>query len=181
MMQVIVPAFDASEVRELFVLGRPVPWKASRVGRGRDGKVHVKKDPTLVAWQTLVNLQARLACRGQGAFTGPVALYLGFHLEAEEGATPGDVVTRPILFDERLGRWHKGGKSIADLTNLGKAVEDALQGVVYVDDTQVRVKYEQCLWARPGGAGCRVIAAALSQAPGAVATPPCPGSTATPC
>jgi Holliday junction resolvase RusA-like endonuclease len=96
---------------------RPIPWKATVVGtqHTRTGKRYrfVTKDPTLVAWQEVVALHARLAMAGRRPYEGAVELRMDFTL-------------RPIK-----------GRMTPDTCNLTKSTEDALQGIVIADDRQV--------------------------------------------
>ncbi len=87
---------------------RAVPWKAPQIFRN-GGK---RKDPSLRAWQTEVALRARLAMAGRSAYAGPVRLGIVVELRRKPGSPP-------------------------DTTNLQKAIEDAGQKIIYVNDTQV--------------------------------------------
>jgi Holliday junction resolvase RusA-like endonuclease len=90
--------------------GRPVPWKAPTTTRTG----HSFKDKRLVAWQKRVADEAAEVMRvlGRDPYAGPVSLSMCFELKRKAGRAP-------------------------DTSNLGKAAEDALQGVVIVNDTQV--------------------------------------------
>lgn len=72
-----------------------------------------RKSPRLKAWQARIALEARLAMAGRLPHDGPVRLFLVFCL------------TRP---NERR---------LPDSTNLQKSAEDSMQGIAYLNDTQV--------------------------------------------
>jgi Holliday junction resolvase RusA-like endonuclease len=95
-------------VAEFEVPHRASPWKAPHVGR--TGPPF--KDKSLVAWQKTVADHASLSMRGRPPYPGPVLLEVHFHLTRRPGSAP-------------------------DLSNLTKAFEDALQGVVIVNDRSV--------------------------------------------
>lgn len=67
-------------------------------------------DPRVTAWQRSIAKEAREAMQGCAPFAGPVSMR--------------------VLF--RLGNVRR-----VDLDNLNKAVCDALNGIVFVDDAQV--------------------------------------------
>ena len=91
--------------------GRPVPWKVPIFGKGASGKGRGRKDERLVAWQQQVQVYARIAM-------------------ADARSPPTEKLVRVratfIL-----------AKQPPDLTNLTKALEDACNGVIWIDDTQV--------------------------------------------
>lgn len=70
-----------------------------------------RKSPRLVAWQRSVRLWAGSEMAGRLPHDGPVRLHVVFHLL--RGKRPGDT------------------------SNYFKGTEDALQGVVFLNDTQV--------------------------------------------
>lgn len=102
---------------EFWVPGRPYGWKHHE-GYGR----YAKKPTTVAAWQLLIAVAAAQAMSGATMFGGPVRFSADFFLLRRPGRPP-------------------------DRTNLGKAAEDACQGVVFANDTQV-----------VGGDVCRSIA-----------------------
>jgi Holliday junction resolvase RusA-like endonuclease len=67
-------------------------------------------DPRMVAWQKTVAWRAREAMQGRAPLTGPVAMRVVF----------------------TLGNFRR-----VDLDNLNKGVADAMNGIVFKDDTQV--------------------------------------------
>lgn len=100
-----------------FVPGVAIPWRPPRIvrdGRHSFTPAHVRR------WQGVVRERAVAAMGGKAPHAGPVELGLVFTRKAPK-ARREDVwwAQRP------------------DLLNLAKAVEDALNGVVYADDNQV--------------------------------------------
>jgi Holliday junction resolvase RusA-like endonuclease len=75
-----------------------------------DGHGHAHTDPKVKAWQDHVSARAREAMQGREPLTGPVAVRAVFVL---------------------------GNKRRVDCENLVKAVNDAMNGIVFVDDHQV--------------------------------------------
>jgi Holliday junction resolvase RusA-like endonuclease len=100
------------------VPGRAISWAVPDIGKDANGKRWALKDQRLCRWQQTVQGYARKAwgC-GEKAYTGPVGLSLWFYLR-ENGATP-------------------------DITNLEKAFEDALQGVIIGNDRAVCAKHAE--------------------------------------
>jgi hypothetical protein len=87
---------------------RAVPWKAPTVTRYGGSY----SDPKVVAWQEQVAMAARIAYgAGRVPYGGPVTL-----------------ITQVIVID-------KG--NAPDLTNIEKAIEDAIEEVIFRNDTQV--------------------------------------------
>jgi Holliday junction resolvase RusA-like endonuclease len=103
------PAEAAPVAVEFAVTGvRPVPWKAPMVTKRGTYKSKKVRD-----WQSTISRQARLAMGSRMPMSGPVALTFCFHLGPRDGTPP-------------------------DLSNLVKAAEDAIQGVVILNDRQVQ-------------------------------------------
>jgi crossover junction endodeoxyribonuclease RusA len=67
-------------------------------------------DPRVKAWQNCVAWRAREAMQGREPLTGPVSMRVVFGL---------------------------GNRRRVDLDNLNKGVSDAMNGIVFTDDTQV--------------------------------------------
>ena len=122
------------------VPGRAISWSVPEIGKDQHGKRWALKEKRLTAWQQCVAAHARKAwgC-GERAHLGPVGLSLWFYIR-QNGAIP-------------------------DLTNLEKACEDALQGVIIGNDRSVCAKHSERyflpdgeeertwvqVWALPGG------------------------------
>ena len=116
------------------VPGVPAPGgsKKAFVVRTRSGafKANVVDDAKRNApWRSLVSVVARQAMKGQPPFRGPIALEVEFRMPRARGhyrtngalrdSAPRDHVKKP------------------DRTKLLRALEDALSGIVWHDDTQV--------------------------------------------
>jgi Holliday junction resolvase RusA-like endonuclease len=93
---------------EFVVPYRAIPWKAATTTRTG----HSFKDKNLVQWQKLVAGMAALAMGSRHPHPGPIDLKLRFELTRRPGSVP-------------------------DLSNLTKALEDSLQGIVFVNDRWV--------------------------------------------
>lgn len=94
------------------ILGRAVPWKAPTVSRA-GGVVHGRDYKRFVAWQAEVRRQAAPLMGRRRPYGGPVALEMTFYLNPRGGTPP-------------------------DPTNLQKSTEDAMQGILFVNDRQVQ-------------------------------------------
>lgn len=106
------------------VPGPPVPWARARLGAGRH-----YTDPRVAAYKRLVAQMAAMYMRGLEPFGGPVVLEMRAVLPIP-ASWPAKRRTAALEGLEAPGKK-------PDWDNLGKAVSDALNGVVYVDDAQV--------------------------------------------
>ena len=100
---------------EFFIECRPRAKPRPRFGRGR-----AYTPPDYAKWEKKVALAIRQHCieTGTKPATGPVMLHLRFFFRNKTG-TEGPRAKKP------------------DLDNLVKAVKDAANGILYVDDAQV--------------------------------------------
>ena len=121
---------ESSVMRQIIQLGiqdrKPVPWSPPSVFRRG-----TKKNPKLVIWQSVVAkyAQAAMSQNNQTIYTGgPVHFCVRFFYKCNKSALPGD----PVWLAKDDGR-----SGIADVSNLVKGLEDALQGVVFDNDCQV--------------------------------------------
>ena len=90
------------------VTGKPVPKQSTRFGNKR-----AYLDPKIEAWQQAVTWEAKAAAQ-----------------MADWDMLTGDVAARLIFYlPDRRRR---------DIDNLSKAVLDAMNGIIYKDDTQVQ-------------------------------------------
>lgn len=113
-----------SERVEFVVPGTPVAWARARLS----GRTHYT-EPRVAAYKHAVGLLARAAMAGRQPFGGPVSLHVraffavpkSWPRRRREAALAGEITPT--------------GKP--DWDNVGKAISDALNGVVYVDDAQV--------------------------------------------
>jgi len=111
---------------EVTVLGEPRPWslyipgkKAAPIGFTR-----------MKVYQTEIQIAVKKAMAGAEPFKGPIRLNTYFYRSMPTNAPKGSVkriawVRRHLLLTR------------PDLTNYRKACEDALNGIVFLDDGQV--------------------------------------------
>jgi len=136
-------------IRYVFVVpGPPRPWKAPDVFRGetKDGRKFTRgvKPARTRTYQSRVALFASQACGDpiQGPVTFRMAIYL----------------PRPKTLAKDLKAWRKHTgrvpcpKKVVDLGNVEKAVEDAIQGIAYVNDSQIVEKHTSKWYHEVGGA-----------------------------
>ena len=108
---------------EFFVPGKPVPMARPRVTR--TGHAYTPKN--CVEYKSLVAAFARDVMRGKELYDGEVWVEISFYFmtptswskKKRETMTGEGVISRP------------------DMDNLYKAVTDALNGIVYRDDSQI--------------------------------------------
>lgn len=112
----------------------PVPWSVPQRGRW-GGSL---PNPRLTGWQKLVADSARSIFGPYEPWTCPISIETLFFLSwARPKKTQiGDPAAPIIRFDETYSTHRLKGKA-PDVTNLVKGTEDALQGIVFVDDVQV--------------------------------------------
>ena len=113
---------------ELTIRTKPIPWKAPYVGRKG-----AFSDAKLKAYQNHVKMLARLEWGCRPPHEGLVILTADFYFQRP--------ARRPTDYPPELP-WGKDVKKAwkhtrPDRTNLLKALEDPLEGVVYFDDRQV--------------------------------------------
>lgn len=128
------------------VPGDPVPWSAPTRGRW-GGSLPNKR---LVDWQQTVKDAAKKKFGPMSPWEGPVVLSAEFRLSRNmpASAKDGDPACPLVLWDDAQGMNRFKGKS-ADLTNLIKAIEDAMENVVYVNDAQVACHHEcKSVWSK---------------------------------
>lgn len=138
------------ETWEFDVAGKPIPWKVPFVGRYGGAR----KNPALIEWQARVAGVAREVYRPREPYLGPVCLVTTFFVESGDPKLWGKIVAPKYEWIENQER-HKKQGGLADESNLVKAVEDAINGILYLDDIQVRVRADVSLWAE--SPGCRIM------------------------
>lgn len=102
----------------------PQPWQVAAPVKGKRKPKFWVKHGALAGYQEAVKEELR-ALWPYGPFDTketPVALSFVFWRQIEN-------------VQDADGRWHRGG--IADATNLQKALEDALQGILFTNDRYV--------------------------------------------
>jgi Holliday junction resolvase RusA-like endonuclease len=121
----------------------PTPWQPPHHGSGvtKGGRrFHFKKpaNPDTERWQNFVRRSAIEHVADRPILqAGSVRLELIFYLPTPRGARHGELFTAPVQWNDEKGKFTKVGQP-ADLTNLIKSTEDALEGVVFANDCQVR-------------------------------------------
>lgn len=91
--------------------GKPIAKQRPRFGKGK-----VFTPPETVAYEQSVAWAAKIAMKGRPILTGPVELSIIASFGGKERG------------------WHT---KKPDITNICKALEDAMNGIVYKDDSQV--------------------------------------------
>lgn len=112
---------------KIWVGGKPQAWQ--RVKRGRNGQAYVPK--ATKAYEELVAWRASDAMTGKAVTPNPVAMQLTFVMPIPKSWT------KAKQRDAAAGLVAPTGRP--DLSNLIKGVEDALNGIVYKDDSQIVV------------------------------------------
>jgi Holliday junction resolvase RusA-like endonuclease len=148
---------------EFFVPGRPVPWSAPDVGLAKNGRRFARKNPKLTAWQAELKAVARAAYGPLEPHRGPIYLELCFGLPTKDESLHGKLVIPRFEDVESQDRVKKMGRQLADRTNLIKAVEDGIQGVLFLDDTQVRAGQDVCLWSHVDLAGVNIFVGLIDE------------------
>jgi Holliday junction resolvase RusA-like endonuclease len=121
----------------------PTPWQAPHHGTGltKGGRrFHFKRqdNPDLERWQNFVRRSAIEHVASVPILqSGAVKLDLSFYLPTPVGRRHGELAEAPVQWNDEKGKFTKVGQP-ADLTNLIKSTEDALEGVVFANDCQVR-------------------------------------------
>jgi Holliday junction resolvase RusA-like endonuclease len=121
----------------------PTPWQPPHHGSGvsKGGKrFHFKRpaNPDTERWQNFVRRSAIEHVANVPILqSGAVRLELIFYLPTPVGGRHGELFTAPVRWNDEKGKYTKVGQP-ADLTNLIKGTEDALEGVVFANDCQVR-------------------------------------------
>jgi Holliday junction resolvase RusA-like endonuclease len=134
-------------VWELRVYGLPVPQGRPRAFVTRSGHASVYDPAASREWKNVVRAQA-IAGRPLRPLEGAVDLSLVFYLP------------RPVSLPRRV---HYHTKR-PDGDNLGKAIKDALRGLLYRDDSQVVVELTRKLYAdRDRQPGVLIVAIPLEE------------------
>lgn len=129
----------------------PLLFSADGVPRGqgrprataRNGFATVYKDSASRKYEKAVAQLAKVAMGGRDPFEGPVSLSVRFRLAVPK-STPKWLRTKYLAGEEAyLGAF--------DTSNMVKSIEDAMNGIVFVDDRQiVRLFATKVADARPG-------------------------------
>ena len=115
------------------IFGYPTPWARPRFQR-RGAFVQVFEKKEVTDWKRTVQAQAILV-KPEKPLAGPLFMRLTFHLP------------RPKSLQKRISHHTKK----PDIDNLFKAIADALNGIAYVDDSQVTMLFASKVYSeRPG-------------------------------
>lgn len=125
--------FEKKVVLSLVVLGRPVPAGSKRGFpiRGKGGKVHVSvvdANAKTKPWQAQVRSEAGEQTQGRPLERGPLGVKVRFYMARPKGHF-GKRGLRPSAPPYPAVK--------PDATKLWRAVEDALEGIVYANDAQI--------------------------------------------
>jgi Holliday junction resolvase RusA-like endonuclease len=151
----------------------PVPWSVPHLGSGvsKSGKrfrfsTRRKKSdpfnfsPSLEDWQELVGSEARKAYDARHGpaplLQCPVFLEIVFFAPTPPGKKHGQVWYPGVEWNEKTGKYVKSGLHEPDLTNLTKAVEDALELKVVANDVQFVGHLAKKLYGPSAGIEARV-------------------------
>jgi Holliday junction resolvase RusA-like endonuclease len=151
---------------EFEVEGHPVPhsfdmrWVPNPGGgpdkTGRRGRHVPNPNPRLTAWEAKVRDAARMAMGYRRPFDKPVLLELVFTVRPRGGEPDGSPMTTPVTADGR-----KQDRTMPDIDNLGKAVQDGLASVVLANDVLVSKLHTEGFFGRSPGVKVRVYALKL--------------------
>ena len=112
-------------------LARPQGSKTASVNKYTGRAVMREANKNLPQWRTDVAQAADFAMDGHELLTGPLLLDVAF------------IFVRPASHFTKTGKLVKGapdaptGHNLGDTSKLVRAVEDAMQGIVYKDDAQI--------------------------------------------
>lgn len=143
---------DKTLIFQLSIKGEnPVPWSTPFVARN-GGRI---KDRRLVAWQKRIKEAVIHDHPSIIPTTKPLALHVVFYIEAAKGCKPGQIAAPSFTWNENHAQYKLKGKA-PDLTNLIKSLEDALEGVVFINDAQVRLQRSSAYWSLTPGFDCDI-------------------------
>jgi Holliday junction resolvase RusA-like endonuclease len=160
----------------------PVPWTVPNICKTQRGQRFThrpkKTDPSrsklsLEDWQQIVSKAAKAAMNEKGIsnlLTSQVRIDYKFFCETPEGCRSGQLWNVRIKpHKTKPGEWSKisrNGKTDPDITNLVKAVEDAIQDSVIADDCTVRCGSQVALYGSLPGVSVSVWEIEDSDYPG---------------
>lgn len=132
------------------VRGKAVPWSAPFVvtGTTKKGKRFrsCKPNVPLHDWQAKVRAAARDVYGPFEPTTDPIKLEIAYCVHSSDELFSGWIARPQFHWSDASWQWNKCGPIMADMTNLTKGIEDALETVFYVDDTQVRWQEVRSVW-----------------------------------
>lgn len=128
---------------EFFIPGKPVPKARARVVRRRDGKVMSFTPEATANFELHVKFIAAGAMQGKAPLSAPLCMDMVICL------SPPQSWSRKKIDAAIEGRVLPTVKP--DVSNVQKAVEDAMNGIVYIDDSQLcQINTRKCYSAHPG-------------------------------
>lgn len=139
------------------VLGRPRPKGSARPIKTADGRVFMEAPANAIEWQNKVTQAALQRCETRGwkiSETGAFALRVKYFFgrpKSHYGTGRNREVLKPSAPAYPISR------AVGDIGKLTRAIEDALTGVVYRDDSQIVEEALAVLYAPPGAAESALI------------------------
>lgn len=102
----------------------PEPWQVGKLGLGRkNGKVYPRMDRNEQLYSFQQAVKEFFTDEPPQLIEGEIELYFAFWRRLDKWTTPTGVIST---------------RSVVDVTNMQKATEDALQGVLFKNDSQVK-------------------------------------------
>lgn len=130
------------------VVGRPAPQGSkSYLGKGR----LKEQSPYVAAWRNDVRNAASLAF-GEAPVRGPIFTEITFIIARPKCHHIANDPARPLKSTAPF--WHENEP---DRDKLERATNDAMTGVIWVDDSQVAAALSQKIYAEPGVASGAII------------------------
>jgi len=122
-----------ADVLSFVVLGRPRPKGSARPIKTKDGRIFMQAPSQSTEWQNSVAEVAHRSCNGR-PHEGAVQLFLSCYFERPKGHY-GTGRNRAKLRPSAPP--YPTTRSTGDASKLARAIEDALTGIVYRDDSQI--------------------------------------------
>lgn len=123
------------------VVGRPAPQGSKTyLGKGR----FKEQSPHVAAWRNDVRNAAAVAF-GEALIDGPILTEMVFMFARPKCHHVAGRIDRPLKADAPF--WHM---SAPDRDKLERATNDALTGVIWIDDSQVAATLSQKVYSEPG-------------------------------
>ncbi|MDN7442237.1 RusA family crossover junction endodeoxyribonuclease [Burkholderia cepacia] len=140
---------------EFVVPGKPVAKGRPRFSR-QGGHVRTHTPEATERYENLVKISAGEAMRGALPFEGPVRLiaHIGVPIPSSWSVKRQDAAAAGAI----------GATKKPDWSNVAKAIEDGLNGVVYVDDAQIIDGWVSKRYTRTPGVRVEVIELNLQKA-----------------
>lgn len=114
----------------IFAAGRPVPQPRHSTGRGGH-QIMAPAKHAIRGWRDLLRMQAQDVMRGKVPIDGAIRMEILFLFIRPKRLQKPDNINDVVLHTQDRGDWD----------NIGKAVCDSFNGVVFIDDCQVSTVY----------------------------------------